>query len=130
MLIGPGRWGSINAELGVPVTYGDIYNACALVEVLPAERAPEPSYGTHFFQDLVEARIYPLTLALGDPETIFQPGLLLDAPNCLARLFPNEAEWEPLLKVVDLTASPLRSTLELAMDGEAGVAVAYLKPVA
>ena len=130
LLIGPGRGGSINAERGVPVTYGDIYNACALVEVLPAERAPEPSYGTHFFQDLVEARIYPLTLSLGDPETIFQPGLLLDAPNCLARLFPEEADWESVLKVVDLTAAPLRSTLELAMDGEAGVAVAYLKPVA
>ncbi|HET7010376.1 MAG TPA: PEP/pyruvate-binding domain-containing protein [Anaerolineales bacterium] len=127
ILIGPGRWGSINPELGVPVAYGDIYNARALVEVLPAGDAPEPSYGTHFFQDLVEAHIYPLTISLGDPGTIFQSDLLLDSPNALSSLLPDEAEWGAQLRVVDVAAPPRASGLDLAMDGEAGVAVAYLK---
>jgi hypothetical protein len=55
ILIGPGRWGSINPLLGVPVTYADIFNTRALVELATTQQGaiPEPSYGTHFFQDLV-----------------------------------------------------------------------------
>ncbi|RUA18444.1 MAG: hypothetical protein DSY55_00135, partial [Clostridia bacterium] len=57
--VGPGRWGSANPELGVQVGYADIYNARALVELAGFHigPAPEPSFGTHFFQDLMEARI-------------------------------------------------------------------------
>jgi len=66
ILIGPGRWGSANSDLGVPIGYGDIYHTRALVELagegfgLP----PEPSLGTHFFQDLLESQIYPLAIQL------------------------------------------------------------------
>ena len=127
VIVGPGRWGSTNAELGVPVTYGDIYNARALIEVLSGETAPEPSYGTHFFQDLVEARIYPLALELDDPETVFNSGLLATARNDLAHLVPEEAAWASQLIVVDLQDRAEPSMMELVMDGEAGVAVAYLK---
>ena len=59
--VGPGRWGTSTPDLGVRVGYGDIYNTRALVE-LAGEGigpAPEPSFGTHFFQDLVESNIYP-----------------------------------------------------------------------
>src|SRR5690606_29336674 len=64
ILVGPGRWGSSNLQLGVPVSYADIYNARALVElsVGPEGMAPDPSYGTHFFQDLVESNIYSLAV--------------------------------------------------------------------
>lgn len=53
LLIGPGRWGSTNPRLGVPVTYADISNAAAIVEVAGGKYAPELSYGTHFFGDLM-----------------------------------------------------------------------------
>ncbi|MBN1178110.1 MAG: PEP/pyruvate-binding domain-containing protein, partial [Anaerolineae bacterium] len=68
IMLGPGRWGSANPELGVPISYADIYNARALVEVAVPQQgiSPEPSYGTHFFQDLVEAEIYPLAIYLGE----------------------------------------------------------------
>ena len=52
------------------MSYADIYNTRALVE-LSGEGvgpAPEPSYGTHFFQDLIESRIYPLAVHLDDHE--------------------------------------------------------------
>ena len=62
ILIGPGRWGSNNPDLGVPVTYSDINNSRALIEVAEDVKAAEPSHGTHFFQDLVEANIFPLMI--------------------------------------------------------------------
>ncbi len=52
LLIGPGRWGTRNEQLGVPVLYGHICNARALIEVSAASFAPELSFGTHFFGDL------------------------------------------------------------------------------
>jgi len=57
--MGPGRWGSTNIELGVNTGYADIDNASVLVEVAreKAGQRPEVSYGTHFFQDLIESNI-------------------------------------------------------------------------
>src|SRR5215211_7185845 len=51
ILVGPGRWGSSDAMQGVPVTYADIFNTRALVEVASKQNgfSSEPSYGTHFF---------------------------------------------------------------------------------
>ncbi|HEY91039.1 MAG TPA: phosphoenolpyruvate synthase, partial [Dehalococcoidia bacterium] len=59
LAMGPGRWGSSNIDLGVNVGYNDIHNVAVLVEVaqIEAGHEPEVSYGTHFFQDLVEAEI-------------------------------------------------------------------------
>lgn len=52
VLIGPGRWGTQNATLGVPVSYAEICHARAIVEVSGGPFTPEFSYGTHFFGDL------------------------------------------------------------------------------
>jgi hypothetical protein len=56
---GPGRWGSNDINLGVKVSYANINKSKLLVEVAFAKEGytPEVSYGTHFFQDLVEADI-------------------------------------------------------------------------
>ena len=58
-LMGPGRWGSNDINLGVRVTYSNINMTKLLVEIAFAKEGgtPEVSYGTHFFQDLVEADI-------------------------------------------------------------------------
>jgi len=52
ILMGPGRWGTSNAELGLKVTYADIYNAQALIEIacFAGDETMELSYGTHFFR--------------------------------------------------------------------------------
>ena len=54
LLVGPGRWGSSNPLLGVPVRYSELSNSGCLVEIgIPSKgMAPELSYGTHFFLDL------------------------------------------------------------------------------
>ena len=64
VLIGPGRWGSTNIRLGVQATYAEISNTTVLVEMARQKegRTPEVSYGTDFFQDLVESQIHPLPL--------------------------------------------------------------------
>ncbi len=54
ILAGPGRWGSRNPALGVPVWYAEICNCGCLVEISVPELnfSPELSFGTHFFLDM------------------------------------------------------------------------------
>jgi len=126
LLLGPGRWGSANPDLGLPVTYGDIYNARALIETTSGAHAPEPSYGTHFFQDLLEGQIYPLAVSQDDPE--FQRSFFEDSENSLAEILPEDAEWSSVVRVIDVPRRTGGAEVELVMDGEAGEALAYLLP--
>ncbi|HLE04509.1 MAG TPA: hypothetical protein VI729_07870, partial [Anaerolineales bacterium] len=128
ILMGPGRWGSQNSSLGIPVGYGDIYHARALIEIVPDSRAPEPSYGTHFFQDLVEAGIYPLAVALGDRRDEFNREFFDASENSLKVLLPEDAEWEALVRVIEIPAVADGQVAELVMNGEASKAIAYLRP--
>ncbi len=87
ILVGPGRWGSRgDIKLGVSVTYADINNTAMLVEVArrKGDYVPDLSFGTHFFQDLVEAGIRYLPLYPDDPGVVFQESFLMAAPNRLA----------------------------------------------
>jgi hypothetical protein len=125
MLMGPGRWGSVNPDLGIPVTYADIYNARALVEIVSDGSFIEPSYGTHFFQDLVEARIAILALHLDHPETEVNDRLVHQAPNAFSHLLPAQPDWEDVVRVIHLPQATGRLA-ELIMDSEREIALAYL----
>ena len=129
MLIGPGRWGSSNPDLGVKIGYADIYNTCALVEVgLPqGNTRPTLSYGTHFFQDLVESHIFPLAIYPGEPGNPFRRSFFEDALNALPALLPDVARYQNVIKVIDVPALTGGRVLELAMSGEESRALAYLK---
>lgn len=128
--VGPGRWGTNNPELGVHVGYADIYNARALVEVSGegVGTAPDPSFGTHFFQDLIEAHIYPLALFLDDEDSIFNRAFFYDTPNQLARHLPDHADLTDSLRLIDVESFRANHRLSLVMDDERGQAVAYLVP--
>ena len=52
VLIGPGRWGSSDSWLGVPVKWPDISAARIIVEVALKNYRVDPSQGTHFFQNM------------------------------------------------------------------------------
>lgn len=123
VLIGPGRWGSVNSQLGVPVTYADIYNARALVEIaMPNEgEAPEPSYGTHFFQDLVEAQIYPLAIYLDDSDDFLNRPFFDNAQNFLSQFLPDVSELSECLKLISVANEREGHHLEIVMDGEQGL---------
>jgi len=128
ILMGPGRWGSVNIDLGVQVTYADIHNTKVLVEMAVAHNGqlPELSYGTHFFQDLVEAEIYALPLHIGQGETRFRWEFFRNAPNSLAGLLPDEAGLAQYLRVIDLAALPGNRRLNVLMDGRDEYAVGFL----
>jgi len=53
VLIGPGRWGSRDRFLGIPVTWAQVRQAKLIVEVARGPGDPEPSQGSHFFHNLV-----------------------------------------------------------------------------
>ena len=129
ILMGPGRWGSANIDLGLKVGYADINNTRVLVEIaLPrGEGIPDVSYGTHFFQDLVEAHIYPLPLFPHEPGTSFNRAFFLQAPNILATLLPGDAAYAEYVKVIEVPTIANGRYLEIVMDEERGEAVAYLK---
>lgn len=60
LLMAPGRIGTSSPELGIPVKFSGISHFCAIVEMDEEGSlyAPELSYGSHMFQDLVEAEIF------------------------------------------------------------------------
>ncbi len=129
ILMGPGRWGSSNLELGVKVGYADIYNAKMLIEVPLAvgESTAEASYGTHFFQDLVESGIFPLPLSPDKDGGMLNTSFLKRAPNKLPELLPTDAPYARYVRVIDVPAFTGGRYLEVVMDGEHERAVGYLK---
>jgi hypothetical protein len=128
ILLGPGRWGSSNLDLGVHVTYADIYNSKVLVEIGLLENGgrPELSQGTHFFNDLVEARILVLALWPDEEYSILNQTFFQESPNKLAELVPEDADLEDYLRVIDIPAVANGRFLHLYMDGQEDKAVAYL----
>ena len=66
ILIGPGRWGSSDPSLGIPVQWNQIMGAKTIVEVPMADIRVEPSQGTHFFQNIVTFNIGYLTILEDD----------------------------------------------------------------
>ena len=128
--IGPGRWGTVNPDLGVPINYGDIYNTRALVEVagIGSIAVPEPSFGTHFFQDLVEANIFPLAIYLEDPEVQFNHPFFYDTPNQLVEFLPEAGDCSESVRLIEVASFRPGHHLELVMDDDKGKALAYLVP--
>ena len=66
ILIGPGRWGTSNPQLGVPVQYGEIAGAAVIVEMATESFSPELSYGTHFYADMVASGVLYLPFNEGE----------------------------------------------------------------
>ena len=130
ILMGPGRWGSANLELGVRVSYGDIHNTKVLIEMGVAEAgvAPELSYGTHFFQDLVEGGIYSLPLhLLPEIPHEFDWDFFLQTPNVLPLFSPDDAHLAPYLRVIDVLMQT-DCVLDILMNGVQDEAVGFLRP--
>ena len=62
MLVGPGRWGTTDRWLGVPTKWNQISSARVIVEADYGDFVVEPSFGTHFFQNLITFSIAYLTI--------------------------------------------------------------------
>ena len=105
ILVGPGRWGSANPTLGVPVQYSELSNSGCLVEVgLPnAGMTPELSFGTHFFLDLDVDNILYLPVFVGEEGNVFNREWF--------RSHPYEEGEHPCVRIY-------RGRFDVLLDGE------------
>ncbi len=65
LLAGPGRWGSSDRWLGIPVKWADISGTCAMIEMRDGRLNADPSQGSHFFQKITARGIHYITLNQG-----------------------------------------------------------------
>jgi hypothetical protein len=129
ILIGPGRWGSKgDVKLGVPVIYSDINNTAMLIEVAweKAGYVPELSFGTHFFQDLVEAKIKYLPLYPDQPDNIFNKNFFSESDNHLSGILKDARKYENIVRVIRVSDKSINGKLTVYMDGDACKAIAVI----
>ena len=129
ILMGPGRWGSRgDIRLGVPVTYSDINNTALLVEIAhqTGKYSPDLSFGTHFFQDLVEANIRYLPLYPGEDENILNHLFFRRGENLLPELVPEFSHLSDTVRVVDVARESEGQVLRVLMNADLGEAVGLL----
>jgi hypothetical protein len=131
ILMGPGRWGSNDINLGVRVTYSNINKAKALVEIAFAKEGytPEVSYGTHFFQDLVESNIAILPIFPDSPGAIFQEGFLVKSQNRLHEIVPEMEDHENVVKVIHVPSTLSSQFLHVYVDIEHQKGIGFFGPI-
>ncbi len=130
ILMGPGRWGSRgDVTLGVGITYSGINNAQLLVEIArkKGNYVPDLSFGTHFFQDLVEAKIHYLALYPDEEGNLFNEEFLQKSPNALLHFLPDCTRIERCVRVIDLEEVAPGCELNVVMDGDKDRALGYIR---
>ncbi len=113
MLVGPGRWGSTTPSLGVPVHFTELCNMAVICEVASKKEGfmPELSYGSHFFQDLVEAGIFYLAIFDDSPGVVFNPEYVLGQPNALTTFLPDGSHLAAVMHVAPAPGMELFSDI-------------------
>ena len=104
LLIVPGRIGTSSPELGIPVVFADISHFTAILEEAYSDVGymPELSFGSHMFQDLVEAEIYYGALFENEKRIEFNRDMIFDYPNILNDINPNlNDEIYDMIQVID-----------------------------
>ena len=133
ILMGPGRWGSRgDIKLGVKVTYSDINNTALLIEIARkrGDYLPDLSFGTHFFQDLVEAEIRYLPLYPDHHGIIFNEAFFKRAPNILPDVLPEFGFLSDTVKLVDVPKATGGLILNVLMNADLDEAIGFLSPPA
>ncbi|MGE4284268.1 MAG: PEP/pyruvate-binding domain-containing protein, partial [Clostridia bacterium] len=101
MLMGPGRWGTSTPSLGVPVHFTELCNMSVICEVASNEAGfmPELSYGSHFFQDLVESGIFYVAIFDGQKDVVFHPDRILERENILESISPQSTQLSDVIHI-------------------------------
>ncbi len=113
LLIGPGRWGSSDPWLGIPVKFSSISSARTIVETSLPNMIPDPSQGSHFFQNLTSFRIAYFTLRH------YREGDEIDWDWLNDRSVESDLKWIRHVR--------LESELEIRVDGRTGHGVILKK---
>ena len=109
ILFGPGRWGTTTPAMGVPVTFSEINNVAAIAEIAYKEGSliPDLSFGTHFFQDMVEMDIFYMAIYPEQEDVTFNMSLFKSLPNVLEEIVPGSREFADIVRVYDVSKKKL-----------------------
>jgi hypothetical protein len=101
LLAGPGRWGTTTPSLGVPVNFSELCNMAVLCEVSYRQGGlmPELSFGSHFFQDIVESGIFYAAIFEGSEGVSFNPAFVLERDNEFEAILPAEKTWAQVIHI-------------------------------
>ncbi len=111
MLAGPGRWGSSDPWLGIPVKWPHISAACVIMELVLPNYRVDPSQGTHFFHNLTSFGVGYFTLDTTKPGCVYRKDVLDSLPAIHETDFIRHVRYPgPLFVIMD------------GMSGQAAVA--------
>ena len=110
ILLGPGRWGTTTPSLGIPVNFYEINNITVLVEMAyeGGNLMPELSFGTHFFQDLVEGDIFYVAIFPRKENVILNREWFSQTPNSLTDFLPESGRYADVVKVFKIEQEHLQ----------------------
>ena len=131
VLMGPGRWGSRgDIKLGVSVTYSQINNCAMLIEIAKQKGnyKPDLSFGTHFFQDLVESSIRYLPLFLDETESSLNESFIKKSHNLLTDMLPEFTHLSNVVFVTDISEEFDGGSLKVFVNAEQEKALAIIMP--
>lgn len=109
LLLGPGRWGSRDPFLGLPVVFNEINHVAALCEIVAMHDhlTPDVSLGTHFLNELIETDMLYFALFPSKSGNLLDDGALGSLCNRLPEILPDAAEWADAVKVFDFMPGQL-----------------------
>lgn len=110
LLMTPGRIGTSSPELGVPALFSDISEFEAICEISDSRAGynPELSYGSHFFQDLVEAGILYNAIFENEKTKTYRPEMLEGYENRLCEIDPKLEDLKDIVKLIDVSSEDFR----------------------
>ena len=125
LLLTPGRIGTSSPEFGGPVVYADISQFCAICEVAyeKAGYFTDLSYGSHMFQDMVEAGVFYGAITQSRTTKLYRPEMLKHYPEILHKFWPNAEKIQKIVKLYDLTGHHA----SIILDARAGRAVCRIQ---
>lgn len=113
LVLGPGRWGSSDPYLGIPVSFAEINHVAALCEIVAMHEnlVPDVSLGTHFINELIEADLLYFALFPKMAGSALDEVWLLNQPNRLAEVLSeggaDAAAWEEVVRLIDVPPDAL-----------------------
>ena len=102
MLVGPGRWGSTDPWLGIPVKWSQISGVKVIVEVSLPNMNVDPSQGSHFFQNMTSLRIGYFNIPLNSAKNFIDWPWLESLPTVTETTFLKHVRLaRPLTVMID-----------------------------
>jgi pyruvate, water dikinase len=129
MLLGPGRWGTSDPFLGIPVAFAEISRASVLCEIVAMHEhlVPDVSLGTHFLNDVVETDMLYLALFPQRGDNHLSTQWFESVPNRFLQILPKAGKWAEVIKVIEAGELP-KGDRDIFLDADAfkQTAVCYL----